>query len=130
MMTKEFDWEEMGKTMPYRVPPTFFAGSEEKIMAKIQAEQQPKKARLMRFMMPALAVAATLAIVLTISLLRQGSVSETISGPGIFASASLQMEMLSMDPDTPSEMDAIIESLSDDDLAELVAQVNGDVFLF
>lgn len=131
MMNKELDWEEMGKAMPYRVSPTFFADSEEKIMARIQAEAHPsKRSRLIRFVLPATAVAAVLAVVLSISIFRQADVTGDVVAPGIFASTSLQMELLNMDPDMPTEMDDAIENLSDADLAELVAQVNGDVFLF
>ncbi len=131
MMDKEFDFDGMGKVMPYRVPPTFFASSEENILARIRAEERaPKKSRLIRFVIPALAVAAMLMVVLSISVFRQADSPEETAVPGIFASASLQLEMLAIDPDTPDEMDIVIQNLSDDELAELVAQVNGDVFLF
>ncbi len=130
MMSKEFNFEEAGKAMPYRVPPTFFAASEEKIMASIRSDRQPRRGRLLRLVAPTLAVAATLAIMLSIALSHPGQSNEETVMPDIFASASLQTEMLDTDTSTSTEMDAFLDNMSDEELSELMAQVNGDIFLF
>ncbi len=128
-MSKEFNFEEAGKATPYRIPPTFFAASEEKIMASIHSDRQPKRGRLLRFVAPSLAVAATLAIVLSVSVFRPADKNEEITALDIFASSSLQTEMLDTDA-SPNEMDAFLSNMSDEELSELMAQVNGDIFLF
>ena len=68
-MDKKFDFEKVGKRMPYTVPDGFFDKLEQDVMAEIEQnatiQKKPRK-RLLRFVGFAAAAAVALFIVITI----------------------------------------------------------------
>jgi len=61
-MKEEFDFEKVGKRMPYRVPDGFFDEMESRVMSRIQQETKeetrPSKGRTLRMSFSAFAAAA------------------------------------------------------------------------
>lgn len=107
-MEKTFDFEKIGKRMPYTVPDDFFTKLEESVMDEVKKETaQPKhrKTALRIALRSVLAVAATVALFFVVQpLLPQGNTSD-------FESVELAFNNLSTD-----DQDFLIQVYEDEDL--------------
>ncbi len=110
-MNKEFDFEKIGKRMPYTVPDGFFGKLEDDIWDKVknvsevrQTAHKPAKPRL--FIRSAVAVAASIALILVVST----TVSKTNSA-------------------TIDDVDRAFSQLTSDDQAYLLNIYQDDVFI-
>ena len=110
-MNKEFDFEKIGKRMPYTVPDGFFGKLEDDIWDKVKnvsevRQTARKPARLRFFIRSAVAVAASIALVLVVST----TVSKTNSA-------------------TIDDVDRAFSQLTSDDQAYLWNIYQDDVFI-
>lgn len=125
-MNNEKDFSEIGKKTPYRVPENFFAENQKKIFSKVGPKTKSRGS--LRLIYSGMAMAAMIAVIMVLSFFRTDSV--VLNDPILFASSSLQSEMLVTATDDYPEMDNFIHELSDEELEYLVAQANTDLFLY
>lgn len=116
-MNKEFDFDDIGKKMPYRTPDNFFEDMQQKVMEHTYGGQR-RKHRLQILFSTAIAAAAVLAGVLFIPSHFQPE--DVTNG----TSDMLAIERSSSDP-----ADKWIHELSDEELEELVNFSENDIFL-
>ena len=105
---KQFDFEQVGKRMPYRVPDHFFDQFEDRVMQQVrqtQAQPEPRKKTLRIALRAALAVAAAIALFLVV----QPMVHK--SNTGDFESVELAFNNLS-----PDDQDFLLQVYEEDDL--------------
>lgn len=105
---KQFDFEQVGKRMPYTVPDHFFDQLEDQVMQQVrQAPAQPtrRKKTLRIALRVALAVAAAVALFLVVQpLLPKSSIDD-------FESVELAFNNLS-----PDDQDFLLQVYEEDDL--------------
>lgn len=68
-MEKEFDFDKIGKRMPYKTPDAFFDEMEENIWNEVKGDLQPKAkhpSRHLRVLAGALSIAASVALVIVL----------------------------------------------------------------
>ena len=112
-MNKDFDFNEVGKRMPYTVPEGFFDKMEENIMTAVRNEkpQRARRARIIKMAWGgALAIAASLALFVTLQ-------KPTIDEPSTIQTAEL----------TNNEFD--YSSLSTEDQEYLKEVYENDIFI-
>ena len=106
-MNKEFDFDKIGKQMPYTTPDGFFDHLEEDIWKEVKNDCQKEKPAKMRILMRSMiAVAASIALLLVINM--------NFSTP---ASASV------------NDVDQAFSQLTTDDQAYLLNIYQEDVFI-
>ncbi len=106
-MNKEFDFDKIGKQMPYTTPDGFFDHLEEDIWKEVKNDCQKEKPAKMRFLMRSMiAVAASIALLLVANM--------NFSKP---ASASV------------NDVDQAFSQLTTDDQAYLLNIYQEDVFI-
>ena len=106
-MNKEFDFDNIGKQMPYTTPDGFFDHLEEDIWKEVKNDCQKEKPAKMRILMRSMiAVAASIALLLVINM--------NFSTP---ASASV------------NDVDQVFSQLTTDDQAYLLSIYQEDVFI-
>lgn len=121
-MNKEFDFDDIGKRMPYKTPESFFEDNRREILNRTCGEEHRGRNRW-RIVIPALLGAvALLAGLLFMPLLHEkGETSATLSPLVLMAETeSANSEV----------MDNFIENLSDEELQELAEFSETDIFLF
>lgn len=120
-MNKKFDFDEIGKRMPYRTPETFFEDNRREILDRTCGEEPPKRNRF-HVIIPAMLVAAALLTgILFMPLFHEDS---DISEPSDF------VLMAETESGNSEMMDNAIASLSDEELQELAELSETDIFLF
>ena len=106
-MNKEFDFDNIGKQMPYTTPDGFFDQLEEDIWKEVKNDCQKEKPAKMRILMRSMiAVAASIALLLVVNM--------NLSQP---ASASI------------NDVDQAFSQLTTDDQAYLLSIYQEDVFI-
>ena len=116
-MDKEFDFDDIGKKIPYRTPDNFFEDMQQKVMERTYGGQCRKR-RLQIMFSTAVAVTAILAGVLFVpSYLQMGDVPAGTS------------DMLAVERSSSDPVDKWIHELSDEELEELVDFSENDIFL-
>ncbi len=107
-MNKEFDFDKIGKQMPYTTPDGFFDRLEEDIWKEVKNDsRQKEKPTKLRFLMRSMiAVAASIALLLVVNM--------SLSKP---ASASI------------NDVDQAFSQLTTDDQAYLLSIYQEDVFI-
>ena len=116
-MDKEFDFDDIGKKIPYRTPDNFFEDMQQKVMERTYGGQCRKR-RLQIMFSTAVAAAAILAGVFFVpSYLQTGDVPAGTS------------DMLAVDRSGSDPVDKWIHELSDEELEELVSFSENDIFL-
>lgn len=117
-MNKEFDFDDIGKKMPYRTPDNFFEDMQQKVMECTYGGQRPKH-RLQILSSVAIAAAAVLAGLLFI--------------PSYFQTGDVPngtLDILAIERRSGSDSaDKWIYELSDEELEELVNFSENDIFL-
>lgn len=123
-MDKDFDFDEIGKKVPYRTPEHFFEEMQQEVMQRTYGVQpvphRPKqrKHRMKVLLSAAIATAAMLAgIVFVLSHDRTDNAVESTS------------DMLAAEMGSSEVMDKWICELSDEELEELVNFSENDIFL-
>lgn len=114
IMDKDFDFEDIGKYTPYRVPDGFFEDIQRKVMRRIDNARRRK--RRLKVMISATAMAAMLCGLLFVPSMFRGE-----------APLPTYAKVLASDP--TEAMDKWIKSLSDEELEELVGFSENDIFL-
>lgn len=122
-MKKEFDFDDIGKQIPYRTPESFFDDNRRDILKRTCGEERRKKNRL-KFIIPTTLVAA--ALVAGLLFMPLFNKEEAIPA----APASDYVLAVGVEPINSETMDLFIESLSDEELYELTELSESDVFLF
>lgn len=112
---KQFDFNQVGKRMPYNVPDSFFDQLEEDVMQEVKVETtQPKsrkKAHIIKIAMrSAIAVAATLALFFVVCATLPQS-EPVLASADDFASVEQAFGQLSTD-----DQDFLIQVYEEDDL--------------
>lgn len=116
-MNKEFDFDDIGKKTPYRIPDNFFEDMQQKVMERTDGGQC-RKHRLQILFSTAIAAAAVLAGILFI--------------PSHFQSEDVTngtSDMLAIERSGSDPADKWIHELSDEELEELVNFSENDIFL-
>ena len=117
-MKKDFDFDDIGKQTPYRVPEGFFAEMQQKVLKQAGVKPHPKFSR--KLIVPFVAAAAAiLAGFLFIPSLMQ--TDATVSSSDVLA---VENNHITADP-----MDEWIRNLSDEELEDLVGFSENDIFL-
>ena len=78
-MDKKFDFNQVGKKMPYTMPDRFFDDMEEEVMAKVKVMTEKKRRQktvALRWMMYAASVAACLILTITAFMPKEFSAEE------------------------------------------------------
>jgi hypothetical protein len=120
-MNKEFDFDDIGKQMPYGTPETFFEDNRREILKHTCGEEH--KRNRFRVIVPAiLVVAALLAGILFMPLSHEKSDIPDVPSTFIL--------MAGTESGNSEVMDHFIESLSDEELQELAELSETDIFLF
>ena len=118
-MNREFDFDDIGKRMPYKTPESFFEDNRRRILKHTCGEERRVKNRLHIIIPTVLAVAALLAGLLFMPL--------EPARPTASPTLVLMAETESANSDA---MDHFIENLSDEELQELAELSETDIFLF
>lgn len=121
MVEKDFDFEEIGKRMPYRVPPGFFEKMREQVTECVEKEERRKRSRRLKWIVSATLAAAAVFL---------GVVFFTVSGPSAdrLPSDSFLVSAGS-DYSSPDAIDQYIEVMPDEELAEWVELCENDIFI-
>lgn len=128
-MEKEFDFEKIGKQMPYTVPSGFFEDMQKNITKQIQQEKR-KKYRI-KMIAAASGIAAVVAIMLFISNLYNIKVLKEPRQANITCSVKTEKDIqIDNEQTIPEELDQLIEELSDEELEELAVLSESDLFLY
>lgn len=112
-MEKTFDFEKIGKRMPYTVPEDFFGKMEENIMQQVKEEQATKashKKALRIALRSVLAVAATVALIFVVRATLPTS-EPVLASANDFESVQLAFNNLSTD-----DQDFLIQVYEDEDI--------------
>lgn len=118
-MDKDFDFDSIGKQIPYRTSEHFFEEVQRKVMVRTGIEQRRKRRRLRMIFATTFVAAAMLAGILFVpSFLPVDSPSSDIKV------LAIDNTTLSADP-----VDGWIKNLSDEELEELVSFSENDIFL-
>ena len=117
-MKKDFDFDDIGKQTPYRVPDGFFEDMQRKVMVRSGAGRQ-RKSRIRLIVSSAIAVAAVLAGVLFIPSLYRMDGTKSASSDALAVERS----------NNTDPVDKWIKELSDEELEELVSFSENDIFL-
>ena len=118
-MKKEFDFDEIGKQTPYRVPEDFFEEVQQKVMVRTGCRYRQKR----RIRMVISATLAAAAVVTGLLFFPFSSQTQSTKAP---ASSALAVEAKA---NTTDPMDKWINELSDEELEELVNFSENDIFL-
>ena len=110
-MNKEFDFDDIGKRIPYRTPETFFEHNRREILNRF------------RVIVPAILVVAALLV----GILFMPFSHEKSDIPDVSSAFIL---MAGTESGNSEAMDNFIESLSDEELQELAELSETDIFLF
>ena len=121
-MNRDFDFDDIGKRMPYKTPESFFEDNRRRILKHTCGEERRVKNRLHIIIPTVLAAAALLAGLLFMPLDPGGCEVPTASPTLV-----LMAETESANSDA---MDHFIENLSDEELQELAELSETDIFLF
>jgi len=112
-MEKIFDFEQVGKRMPYTVPDGFFDKMEEDVVASLSSDatgEKPKKARTVKIAVrSAIAVAATVALFFIVRSTLSKS-APVLASANDYASVELAFNNLSTD-----DQDFLIAVYEDED---------------
>ena len=121
-MNKEFDFDDIGKRIPYRTPETFFEHNRREILKHTCGEERHERNRF-RVIVPAILVVAALLVgILFMPFSHEKSDISDVSSAFIL--------MAGTESGNSEAMDNFIESLSDDELQELAELSETDIFLF
>lgn len=123
-MGKEFDFDDIGKRLPYQVPNAYFKELEQKIAD--QTGQKRSRNRHRWAYATTLAAAAVLAGLLFLPIHRQG---EEEQASGMISEKRTSSSETSYTADYQS-VEQSIEALSDEELEEMVGLCSADVFLY
>lgn len=121
-MNREFDFDDIGKRMPYRTPETFFEDNRREILKRTCGEERHRKNRFRAIIPAILVTAALLGGLLFMPLLHEKSEMPDTSSSFIL--------MAGTESGNSEIMDHFIESLSDEELQELAELSETDIFLF
>ncbi|MEY8688177.1 hypothetical protein AB9N12_19335 [Bacteroides sp. AN502(2024)] len=113
-MKKDFDFDDMGKRTPYRIPDGFFEDVQRKVMERAGVKQH-RKSHMKLIISTVIAAAAVWVGFLFASSLKQADEAKTPSS-NVLANG--------MEP-----VDRWIKELSDEELEELVSFSENDIFL-
>lgn len=118
-MSKDFDFDTIGKRTPYRVPEHFFEDMRQKIEARAGIGQPKKRRRrVMRIIVTTAAVAALLS----------GWLFVPSFLPADYPAADTKTLMPEADLASTDPLDKWIRNLSDEELEELVRFSENDIF--
>lgn len=121
MAEKEFDFEKIGKQMPYRTPDGFFENMRHRVMEQASDGKRHKsKSHLKLIMATALAAAAMLLGVIFFPFTQQET--EKLSSNSLIVSTDLDYSYSDV-------MDQYIEDMSDEELAEWIELSDNDIFM-
>ena len=120
-MNREFDFDEVGKRMPYKVPESFLEENRHRILKQTSGEEHKKRIKL-KLLIPAILLAAVFAGLLFMPLSNEEKEAQTASSSLILA--------VGMEAPDSEIMDTFIEDLSDEELQDLAEQSENDIFLF
>jgi len=115
-MEKEFDFENIGKRMPYEMPEGYMSSLEEKIAAKCTEQKKPDGARRIRLWTTAIAIAAMLTGVIFV-------VSQKFNG------ASTPDNYAEVKDGYTEMFDQMLDDMSDEELSEYCDFVENDIFI-
>lgn len=119
-MNKDFDFDDIGKRMPYKAPDSFFEEMRHKVMQRTGAARGWK--RRLRIIIPAfVTVAAVVAGFFFSPFLRHNG--------GAVSTSSCTVSV-TKDNVNSETMATFIENLSDEDLEELAGMSETDIFLY
>lgn len=120
MVEKDFDFKQIGKQLPYRVPDGFFEKMQGQVMECIQ-EEKHRKQHWIRLVVPATFIAA--AVWLGILFFPVFSPeTERLPSETLIVSTALDCPYSDV-------MDQYIEAMSDEELAEWVELSENDIFI-
>ena len=111
----EKDFENIGKQLPYRVPDGFFEESRTEIWTQLQQEKKSRVRHRRLISMAVVAIAAALAGVVYLPV--------SVSRQDIKQNANELMVNVNL------EIDNWIQNLSDEELEQMVAFTENDIFL-
>ncbi len=124
-MNKDFDFNEVGKQMPYRTPEGFFERIQEETLAKVEAEKRRKK--IYRFKVGITAVLSAAAIwcgAMFFSPANNTETQQTEGGNEWLASVEDPMELY-LQQLTDEELETWIEFSENDIYYELANELEG-----
>ena len=118
-MEKDFDFNKVGKQMPYRIPDGFFERMKEETLRKVEAEKRKKKLyRLKVGLVAMLSVAAIWCGVLF------------ITHPSNTLENSVNMAEWMAETDCDDPFCVYLHQLTDEELEEWIAFNENDIFLY
>lgn len=120
MMKKDFDFKDIGKQMPYRVPEGFFAQVQEEVMERAEEGKRKKSHRIKLIVLATLMAAAVLWGVIFFSVPQSGT--EPLPSGSLIVSTE-------WDDSYSAALDCYIESMPDAELAEWVELSENDIFI-
>lgn len=117
-MDKEFDFNKVGKKMPYKVPGSFLEDFSDNFILKSKEGKRGRKGR-MNVWRISLAAASVIIILFTGLLLNKGKDMPVINFNDTIKSSSISEK---------TEVEKIIQELTDDELILLSTMMNSDIF--
>lgn len=120
-MKADFDFDEIGKRTPYRTPNGFFEEAQRQVMERVGIHRRyPRLSRLKLVVLTALATAAIVSGLMLVPMVLQGTSGQDDGATRMLADEGTQGTDAS---------DAWIQSLSDEQLSELLSLSDNDLFL-
>ncbi|OFY44317.1 MAG: hypothetical protein A2X18_01545 [Bacteroidetes bacterium GWF2_40_14] len=117
-MNKEFDFNKVGKKMPYKIPGTFLEGFSVNSVSKIKKEKRGRHIR-MHLWKISFAAASVVLILITGIFLKKGSEAPVINFNDTIKNATISES---------TEVERIIRELSDDELTLISLMLDSDMF--
>lgn len=121
MADKDFDFKNIGKQMPYRVPDGFFEKMQEQMTKRAADDKKHKRQQRMKLIISVTLAAAAILMGVIFFLATKPEIEQ-------FPSNSLIVSM-DLDYSSPDVMDQYIADMSDEELAEWVELSENDIFI-
>lgn len=119
-MEKDFDFNKVGKQMPYRIPDRFFERMQEETLRRVEAEQRKKKIYRLKVGFATLLSAAAIWCGVLFFIHPSSSNQEN----------SLNIAELMAETDCDDPFCVYLHQLTDEELEEWIAFNDNDVFLY
>lgn len=121
MADKDFDFDTIGKQMPYRTPDAFFEKMQEQVMEQVRGKQRRKMLPYMKLAMASAFAAAAMLLGAVFFPVTQPD-AELLPHDSWIVSTDLEYS-------GSDEMGRYIENLSDEELEEWIELSDNDIFM-
>lgn len=123
-MEKEYDFEGVGKKMPYTVPDDFFAKMQAHVLAEVEKEEKAKQRHQSKLVRMYVSVASIAACVCLGCFIGYSLMSNSVAGSSM-TQDGMRKEAIS----SVASVDKAYDKLSSDEQQELSATYANDVYL-